>query len=374
MSSKFTIFAVDDDEMIRDILKAVLEPAYELETFASAEKCRARMAEHRPDCLLLDIGLPGMDGYQFCRLLKNEEDTSHLPITFISSHDTIDSRLMGYDAGGDDFIVKPFEPAELLRKLKVAENLVAAQHQLLERLEDSDQLSSIALASMSDSGILLQFMSQLIGWDDEQEIAHGTVRLLSQFSLDGVVQTRIGDRIFTVRGNSINAPLEVSVLNHVRSLGRIFEFRNRGVYNHDRITIMINNMPIDDSMLCGRIRDNLAIAAQGAAARLESLETEAANRKSQEGITRALSTIESTLDAITKSNVESQYQHTQLIYQFDMDLEKTIIVLGLSDAQENQIANLVRGFTQRLMGQMEQGEELQRSLSELTAELHKLRT
>ncbi|HZX31302.1 MAG TPA: response regulator, partial [Rhodocyclaceae bacterium] len=92
MNNAFTIFAVDDDPMIQDILRAILEPKYQVQTFDSAEACRAGMDSVRPDCLLLDIGLPGMDGYRFCHLLKDDDATRDIPVTFISSHDTIESR------------------------------------------------------------------------------------------------------------------------------------------------------------------------------------------------------------------------------------------------------------------------------------------
>lgn len=373
MNNAFTIFAVDDDPMIQDILRAILEPQYQVETFDSAEACRSGMASVRPDCLLLDIGLPGMDGYQFCRLLKDDEATRDIPVTFISSHDTIESRLMGYDAGGEDFIVKPFEPEELLRKVKVAESFVSARRSLQEKARFSEELSNMALASMGDSGIILQYMGKLISWYDEKEIAAGTLELLRQFSVEGVVQTRIGERIHTASAAGVNLPLEVSVINHVRSMDRIFEFGNRGVYNYERMTVMVNNMPLDDAVMCGRIRDNLAMAAQGAAARLESLEHEESSRRSQEAVLLAVSAIGTTLDSLNQASLQHRYETSQLIYQFERNLAETFNGLGLSDAQEAEIEAKVGQFTQALAAQMDRSESLVQSLQSLNDRLHKLR-
>ncbi|HJW26073.1 MAG TPA: response regulator [Rhodocyclaceae bacterium] len=373
MNNAFTVFAVDDDPMIQDILRGILEPAYQVEVFSSAEACQAGMAAVRPDCLLLDIGLPGMDGYQFCRLLKDGEAHRDIPVTFISSHDTIDSRLKGYDAGAEDFIVKPFEPVELLRKLKVAENFVANRRSLQEQARASAALSTMAIASMGDSGLVLQYMGKLINWYDEKDIAAGTLELLHQFSVDGVVQTRVGERVHTASAAGTDLPLEVSVLNHVRTMDRIFEFRNRGVYNYGRITVMVNNMPVDDAVLCGRIRDNLAMAAQGAASRLEALETEESNRRNQEAVLQAVNAIQTTLDTLNQANLQNRYELSQMIYQFEQTLSRTFVRLGLADSQEREIETRVGEFTRQLVDQMDQSEGLQQSLEALSDKLHRLR-
>lgn len=373
MNNAFTVFAVDDDPMIQDVLCTMLSPSYEITAFDSAEACHAAMGSVQPDCLLLDVGLPGMDGYQFCRVLKDGDDTRHIPVTFISSHDTIDSRLRGYDAGGEDFIVKPFEPEELLRKLKVAENVVQARRSLQEQVQASDELSTIALASMSDSGIVLQYMSQLIGWHDEKEIAAGTLELLRRFSLDGVIQTRLGSRTHTLSGSGIDLPLEVSILNHVGTLDRIFEFRTRGVYNFENVTIMVHNMPIDDDVACGRIRDNLAIAAQGATARLKALAAEESSHRSQEAVLEAVSAIQTTLDSLNQITLQNSYQTSQMIYVFEQQLSRTFVGLGLADSQEREIESSVSAFTRQLIEQTDQSVELQQSLEALSAKLRQLR-
>lgn len=372
MNENFGIHVVDDDPMIQDILRTIIEPHYPVETFGSAEECRRRLEERMPQCILLDVGLPGMDGYQFCRLLKDGETTRDVAVTFISSHDDIDHRLKGYDAGGDDFVVKPFEPAEILRKIRIAEQAVAAKQSLREEARMANELSNIALASMGDSGIVLQFMNKLMSTTDERQVALEMLDLLQKFSVSGAIQTCVGGRCHTLSANGENQPLEVSVLDHVKTLDRIFEFRNRAVYNYDRITIMINNMPLHDEMLAGRIRDSLATAAQAAAARLESLEVEEKGRRSFEGIKQALATIETTLEKLDESHRRGRYEISQLMYQFTDDLNQSFVGLGLSDAQERHLDKLINGFMQNLGAQMDQDTGFATALRSLSADLHRL--
>lgn len=373
MNTDFTVYAVDDDPLIQDILRSILEPMCQVRVFDSAESClRAIAAPPMPDWLLLDIGLPGLDGYQLCRLLKEEVATRKIPVTFISSHDNIEARLKAYDAGGEDFIVKPFEPAELLRKLKVAENFVLTRRNLEQQAQASAALSNIAFASMGDSGVLLQYMSHLIGWHDERVIAAGTLDLLGNFALSGVVQTRIGKRAHTLGPGGEGLPLEVAVLNHLRGMDRVFEFHNRAVFNHGAITIMVNNMPLADSLLCGRIRDSLATAAAAASARLEALAHEESSRRSQQAVIAAFGTIQETLDALTAAELQNRYQISQMIFEFEQQIARTFVGLGLSDDQEAAMEGAVGRFTRQLVEQIDRTGQLQESLQAVSGRLHGL--
>lgn len=372
MNENFSVYVVDDDPMILDMLRAIIEPHYPVETFGSVEACQQRLAERKADCLLLDVSLPGMDGYQFCRLLKDDAASRDIAVTFISAHDDIESRLQGYDAGGNDFVVKPFAPAEILRKIRIAEQGAAAQQSMREQVRMAEELSSVALASMEDSGIVLQFISKLISTADEKQVAFEMLDLLHKFVLDGAVQTRIGERIYTLGSNGENQPLEVSVLDHVRTMDRIFEFRSRAVYNFDRITIMINNMPVHDQMLAGRIRDSLATAAQATAARLEAMEVEERSRRSYEGIKEALATIETTIAQLDESHRQSRYEISQLMYQFSEELGRSFVGLGLADAQERDLDRLISGFMANLGVQMDRDSGFATSLRSLSSHLQRL--
>ena len=76
-----------------------------------------------PDLILLDVKMPGMDGYEVCRQLKKSEDTGDIPIIFISALDDVFDKVKGFEAGGADYIIKPFEPEEVL--VRVAAQLNA---------------------------------------------------------------------------------------------------------------------------------------------------------------------------------------------------------------------------------------------------------
>ena len=295
MESAFKVCVVDDDPAVRDIICAMLDPDYPVEAFESAEACQAALTDTLPDLLLLDINLPGMNGYTFCQQIKSDGRLRKMPVIFVSGHDSPEERIAGYDAGGEDFIVKPFEPEELLRKVKVAQQIVQNQRTLAEQVEESEHLSSLVLASMDETGILLQFMSKLIAMNSAQEICAGGLELLRRYRLEGVVQTRLDGETLTMSASGTNLPLEASVIEHVRNQGRIFEFSRRSVHNFERVTLMINNLPLDDPEYCGRLRDHLSVAAQGIDSRLKALSDEIRSRRAEQGIQQALENVGKTI-------------------------------------------------------------------------------
>ena len=373
MESAFKVFVVDDDPTVRSVICAILEPDYPIDAFESAEACAAQLAETHPDLILLDINLPGMDGYALCRQLKSAPETRAIRVMFVSAHEGSEERIAGYDAGGDDFIVKPFEPEELLRKVKLAQHMILNQRTLAEQIGEAEHLSSLVMASMDETGILLQFMSKLIAMDNASEVADGALELMQRFKLNGVVQTRLGSDTQTISAAGKNLPLEVSVIEHVRDQGRIFEFRRRSVHNFEHVTLMINNLPLSDPHYCGRLRDHLSIAAQGIDARLQTLQSEAASRLAQATLQSTLKDIGDTLTELHQAQQNNSIAGAKLIRELQEALLDLFCRLGLTDTQEKLLQDTVVGFMVQMVALLDRGNATQRALQRFNANLSRLR-
>ena len=374
MSQSFKVFVVDDDPVVLSIMHAILEPDCTLQMFSSAEDCRAKLASESPDLFLLDINLPGMDGYTLCRQIKDDAALCNIPVIFVSGNDTIEERIKGYDAGAEDFIVKPFEPEELLRKFMVAQSMVLNQRSLAVQVEEAEMLSSLVMASMDETGILLQFMSKLIAMESAEEVASGLLELMQRYHLDGVVQTRLGSLTQTLSTAGKNLPLEVAVIEHVRDQGRMFEFSRRSVHNFERVTLMVNNLPLDDQEFCGRLRDHLSIAVQGVDSRLKALHVEEANRRAQNGILAALESVGDTIMELREANQSNTADGSQLVSDLQETLLNSFYRLGLTDNQEKFLQNMVGDFMTRMAGLLNRGAETQETLQRLNKRLGELRS
>jgi signal transduction histidine kinase len=120
------ILVVDDEPMYRELLESALA-GYRVETAATAEDAIESLHEFTPDLVLLDVELPGLSGYDFCRALRSDPERRYTKVAFISSHVTLKQRLSGYEAGGDDYITKPFCLDEVLAKVRVLMRLKAVE-------------------------------------------------------------------------------------------------------------------------------------------------------------------------------------------------------------------------------------------------------
>ena len=118
MSESGTILVVDDLPENRRLLQAVLEPrGYEVVLAPSGEEALERLASDPIDLILLDVVMPGIDGFEVCRRVRADEQTRFLPIVMVTASEDLEKRA-AIEAGADDFVTKPFDGGELLARVR----------------------------------------------------------------------------------------------------------------------------------------------------------------------------------------------------------------------------------------------------------------
>ena len=116
MKDRQTILVVDDDPNIAQLVKLYLEKeGYEVNVETRGDDAVAAFQKNPPNLMLLDIMLPGMDGWQVCRAIRQ---TSSIPIIMLSAKDETFDKVLGLELGADDYITKPFEGKELVARVK----------------------------------------------------------------------------------------------------------------------------------------------------------------------------------------------------------------------------------------------------------------
>ena len=115
-NKKFHILVVDDDNRIRDLLKEYLnENNYVVSTAENAELAKIKLKQFKFDIIVLDVMMPGQDGYE---LTKEVKKNLKIPIILLTAKDEVENRIKGLELGADDYLSKPFEPKELLLRIK----------------------------------------------------------------------------------------------------------------------------------------------------------------------------------------------------------------------------------------------------------------
>ena len=125
------ILAVDDDDIILELIKRLFSSdEYSLFLAGEGEEAIEKAKAFHPDLVILDINIPGMDGYEICRRLKTDPDTESSMVLLLSGRSSLEDRLQGYQVHADDYMIKPFDLAELKAKAGTLLRLKQGQDEL----------------------------------------------------------------------------------------------------------------------------------------------------------------------------------------------------------------------------------------------------
>jgi len=141
---KTTILIVDDEPINIRVLVELLKETYELRIATSGEKALTIIrSDEPPDLILLDVVMPGIDGFEVCRRLKADSNTARIPVIFITGSTEEQEELLGFQAGAVDYVTKPFSPVVVQARVNTHAELKRCRD-ILERQSYCDSLTGIA--------------------------------------------------------------------------------------------------------------------------------------------------------------------------------------------------------------------------------------
>lgn len=192
------VLIVDDSATNRRLMRARLGAAYyEVIEAGDGKQALALATEDPPDIVLLDLRLPGIDGFEICRLLKGARATAHLPIIMVTASDGRDDRLRGLEAGADDFLAKPFDNltlisriASLTRMKMMVDELTMHDNAGKQAGPGSDFLASLTATRFPEARILIvgdgdgvqglgETITSATGARIETALAHDLMRMVT---------------------------------------------------------------------------------------------------------------------------------------------------------------------------------------------------
>jgi len=259
------ILIVEDDITSQLMLKTMLAD-YMLTIVGSGEDA-LEVAIDEWDLVILDINLPGIDGYETCRRLRAMESHQRTPIVFLSSYTELEDRLQAFDAGGNDYVSKPFDVRELTTKIEFFCVATNKHKQTDKELRDSHgMLMSVQTASAKLQSITRFIQATLFCHDIETLLKH-FFNAAKNMGVEGVLQydTKAGSGVDSSDGTV--SVLEREILEMSSAMSRIHEFgQGRAIFRWGHATLLTRKV--------GDMIDTLAIFMDALEAGIKSIDSE----------------------------------------------------------------------------------------------------
>jgi DNA-binding response OmpR family regulator len=368
MSSKGSILIVDDEPLNLEIIKEILEDKYDLCFATNGEDCLRIAPQLQPELILLDISMPGMSGYEVCKQLKGDRRTQDIQVTFVSALDTLADRLAGYEVGGDDYITKPFDTKELLKKVQVALRNKEMQRHLQRNADKAMQTAMTAITSTNEIGVALQFLSASFQCKDLACIARLVVDTVESFGYRCTVQIRTLEEEINETNESTVNPLEVAVIKRISCEDQIIDMGPRTIINFDNISVLIKGIPVNDPEECERLKENLAVITEGAQMRIGAIlaQTRLLNKVG------LLDVMRHAQEALKRMN-HHQATHKEKIEFIIGDLQKQVAEairqFNVSDVAGQAILNYIQQAAEHAVTLFESEKELEENVTLVMGEI-----
>ena len=338
------LILVDDDDALFATVADMLGDDYRVEAGSRDPAWWLSQGEaaDAPDAVLLDIELPLVSGYEICRALRGNPAFEHVPVIFMSGAVDLEQHLASDDAGGTDFLAKPFRVAELKHRLAAARHHAERQRALQSEARSAFSTAMTAMSSAAEMGTVLQFVQHSYAQDSLEALADCLAAACAEFGLHACVQLRGAEGTVTRGQHGAATPLERSILRQIADCGRIVDFRTRSAFNYPQATLMVVDMPVADPDRNGRLRDHLVVLTEAANARAQALDDARAATRQARLLTEILAQTQRALTDIDQVQRSGRARAVEIMHRMVDRVESSFLHLGLSGQQETMVAESLR--------------------------------
>ncbi len=338
------VLIVDDDPNLIELNALHIEMAgYQTVKADSAEHALQLMAEiDAPvDLIISDIVMPGMDGYAFCKEAHQQDGWHEVPFIFVSSLSTLEERLKGYEVGGDDYVIKPIDPKELIQKINKVLDVSSKNHELKEMVDQTQKVAMQAMTYSSDLGQVIEFFKNSVNSKNFEELSVLFFDFMNNNGLRSTIQfyTTTGQLSFADQGEV--SPLEANVIEMSRKKSRFFDFGARTIINYKDFSILIKNMPIDDPERYGILKDTIGTLCNAIEARTTVFLSDDKNQKRED----LIGTVQNAMDELKQTMADMQKANVAVIDEMVNDVDNAMMTLGLTDEEEDRIRSIATKTT-----------------------------
>lgn len=203
---------VDDDEMIRKLLdKRLKASGFEVNLFESAVAALPEVSEIKPDLIIMDVNMPGKDGYSACKEVSR--DFPEIPVIFLTASGGVEDKIIGFESGGQDYISKPFHFEELLARINVALKL---NEKRIKAVRDAEAYKNLSITDPLTQVSNRRYFD--IKFKEELERASRTGYLLSCLMIDIDKFKKINDTYGHQTGDEVLKKVAATIKESIRAV------------------------------------------------------------------------------------------------------------------------------------------------------------
>lgn len=307
--------------------------------------------------------------FELCGALANEESLKDIPVLLLSSNT---DPMIAFEAGADDFLLKPYEPAFLQTKVLLLLHNFNLIQGLKKRQKDAASVALQALRSTSELGLAMHFIEQCAHLTQEEQIAQELINACNNFGLKVVVSILRGKEWFITGSNVTVSPIEQDIVPRLHGVGRFVDFGNRTQVNFPHIALLVKNMPQDEPDRYGRIKDVLPYMLGAVDTRLLNLREARAVHEQTELMSRSFAAMFPVLQIICERLNTVSLSNKSAMAELLEYMFVTVPKMGLDEDQEEFVIRSIEQISDFSQQLSEESAKINEQLGKVSKVLEKL--
>lgn len=357
-----SIAIISDDETDNELLHCLLEEQFKLFFLRNIDEVEQHCKQEPCDLFILNETRSQEGALELLKTLKTAvSEKKHPTVLLLANNNSLELKIQAYELGVNEFMGKPFDIYDfnirLSNIIEMRGNIRLAHTQI----EKASQTALLAMETSSELGVIIRYTDMINSIHDLNELGQALMNTCRAIGIKCCYQFRALDETIT-QGNPLGS-FDEQLINAFKERGNILDFGARSVFNKPLVSILVKNMPINDPLKYGRLKDHFQLIISATDNKLGIINTYKKLQKQQNVST--LLVIQNSHSALSNVSLEfaKQSEHIDSTMSWlKIELEHKLISLNLSEEQEQALMDMVDDTMERLASAYNTGIEIDKQV------------
>jgi CheY-like chemotaxis protein len=286
--------------------------------------------------ILIDVQQNGAESIRVLKDIKQSTQVclSDIPVVLLVENISLETQISAYEVGVDDCISTHEVFDVIVTRLQSTIFNGIANKQLKTQLKAATDVAMTAMSNTSDLGCNIQFLLDSHQCENFDQLGQLLFQSLNHYGLKCSLQMRGRFAVKNMEANGMEKTMESQLLSELKDKGRFFDFGYRTIVNYSSVSLLVKNMPLDDDMRYGIIKDNIFALVQGVEARIKALDTQSSLLKERQMQANLLVEMKQEIQQLDESYKALTNNVAGVVNTMATSIEDSMATLLLTDAQE----------------------------------------